>query len=44
MDGKEEKINNIKYNKTRKEFLAGFMAGLVCFGSIAFVLLLIFSL
>ncbi len=30
--------------KTRKEFVAGFVAGLVCLGGAAFVLLLIFSL
>ncbi len=30
--------------KTRKEFAAGFVAGLVCLGSIALVLLLIYSL
>ena len=30
--------------KTRKEFVAGFIAGLVCLGGAALVLLLIFSL
>lgn len=30
--------------KTRKEFVAGFIAGLVCLGSAALALLLIFSL
>lgn len=30
--------------KTRKEFVAGFVAGLVCLGAVALVLLLILSL
>ena len=36
----------IKYidEKTRKEFVAGFIAGAVCLGSAALVLLLIFHL
>ena len=33
-----------KKTKMRKEFFAGFIAGLVCFGTVAAALLLIFSL
>ena len=40
MDGE----NNRKEINTRKEFYAGFVAGLVCLGIVALVLLLIFCL
>ena len=40
----EKKINKRINEKTRKEFVAGFFAGLVCLGVAALVLLLIFSL
>ena len=41
---RNQDIKAIKKEKTRKEFLAGFVAGLVCFGIVAIVLLLVFSL
>ncbi len=37
---KKKRINE----KMRKEFMAGFVAGLVCLGIIAFVLILLYSL
>jgi len=37
-----EKIE--KRQKRRREFVAGFVAGITCLGSVAFILLLIFSL
>jgi hypothetical protein len=42
MDGRIKEHD--KKTKMRKEFFAGFTAGLICFGSIAAVLLLIFTL
>ena len=39
-----EDQKKLKNAKLRKEFLAGFAAGLACFGAAAFVLMLIFSL
>lgn len=38
---KSKEINNARI---RKEFFAGFLAGLVSFGGVAFILMLIFSL
>ena len=35
---------NIKNQKIRKDFFTGFRAGLVGFGIVAFVLLLVFAL
>lgn len=39
-----EDRKKLKKANIRKEFLAGFAAGLACFGAAAFVLMLVFSL
>ena len=42
MDMKKKRI--IIKEKSRKEFVAGFIAGAVCLGTVALVLLLVFCL